>query len=205
MSPLALDVATAVARTQAPAADDDTADQARLLGLSLDQIDYALLLMSTAGEVCHANRAALRAWPGLADPLRWARCVDARLRAALAAGSRGRRSFVEVSTGHGTATAAIIPLPGAQHLLLLLGRSLPCMPLALDFFAKLHGLTPAETGVMRELCNGLCPAEIARASGTALSTVRTHIVSLRQKTGAAGIVELIRMLCLLPPMPSLLG
>jgi DNA-binding CsgD family transcriptional regulator len=62
------------------------------------------------------------------------------------------------------------------------------------------GLTPAETRVLELLCAGVRPTEIAGRAGVAVSTVRTQIGSIRAKTGAASIRELVRQVAVLPPL-----
>ena len=49
------------------------------------------------------------------------------------------------------------------------------------------------------------PAQIARAAGVAMSTVRTQITSVRLKTGARSIGELVRLVTVLPPIIPLLN
>ena len=54
------------------------------------------------------------------------------------------------------------------------------------------------------LCKGLQPADIARLQGVAISTVRTQIASLRHKTGAATVADLVHHIARLPPVCSAL-
>jgi DNA-binding CsgD family transcriptional regulator len=61
-------------------------------------------------------------------------------------------------------------------------------------------LTSAETAVLQALCAGLDPMEIARHNGVAVCTVRSQIGSVRAKTGAASIRELLCRIAALPPM-----
>ena len=44
------------------------------------------------------------------------------------------------------------------------------------------------------------PNEIASRAGVAVSTVRTQIGSIRSKTGATSIRELVRQVAVLPPL-----
>jgi len=50
------------------------------------------------------------------------------------------------------------------------------------------------------LCEGLHPRELAQRHGVSLTTVRSQIGSLRAKTGAGSIRNLVRQVSLLPPM-----
>jgi DNA-binding NarL/FixJ family response regulator len=74
-----------------------------------------------------------------------------------------------------------------------------------EFFARERCLTGAETHVLRALCEGERPVEIARRCGVALSTVRTQISSLRLTTGASCINELVRIVTMLPPIVPVLN
>ena len=100
---------------------------------------------------------------------------------------------------------AVVPLgdasPGSMApTLLMLGRSTVCEELSIQCFALSHRLTPAETQVLVRLCRGDSPAAIARRQDVALSTVRSHVGSIRAKTGAASIRALCEQVALLPPM-----
>ena len=48
------------------------------------------------------------------------------------------------------------------------------------------------------------PTQIARQLNVTVSTVRTQIGSIRAKTGAASISDLVRQMAVLPPMLSVL-
>ena len=88
--------------------------------------------------------------------------------------------------------------------LLVLGKRQVCEQLSVQSFARSVNLTPAETRVLEQLCRGVRPTTIARQHGVAVSTVRTQIGSIRAKTGAASISELVRQVAVLPPMVNAL-
>jgi DNA-binding NarL/FixJ family response regulator len=85
-------------------------------------------------------------------------------------------------------------------VLLMLGKASLCGTLSMDMYAQAHGLTTAETSVLRGLCRGETPSAIARRSGVAMSTVRTHAYRIRAKTGAATLRDLLRSVAMLPPV-----
>jgi DNA-binding CsgD family transcriptional regulator len=58
--------------------------------------------------------------------------------------------------------------------------------------------------VLLGLCEGHLPAEIAADNNVAISTVRTQITRLRQKTDAASIGEIVLCVARLPPIRVLL-
>jgi DNA-binding CsgD family transcriptional regulator len=185
----------------------------------LDHLDYGVMLVDPAAYVHFANRIAQRDCGGA----RGLRLVDGQLRArherdqqrllrALVASQGGRRSLLAVVSQDGPCMLAILPLEerhasvsAEPTALVVLGRSQVCEPLTVDFFAREHGLTAAETSVLRHLVDGRRPADIVRHTGVAMSTVRTQIKSIRQKTGAPSIGELVRLVTVLPPIVPVLG
>jgi DNA-binding CsgD family transcriptional regulator len=134
-----------------------------------------------------------------AQPLRVA--IDNALR-------RGVQTMLRVGAGSDSPTpVAVVPLREAEEepmALLLFGRRRMCEELSTEAFARVHALTSAETRVLKALCAGSRPDEIARTSGVKLSTVRTQIGSIRSKTGARGIGSIMQQLSRLPPLPCLM-
>ena len=126
-----------------------------------------------------------------------------------AAARRGLRRQLTIGQGKSRVSVAIVPMESAPGLpsgatLLLLGRRQACQRLSIDWFARAHGLTPAETRVLEALAQGEQPREIAQAFDVGLATVRTQITCIRNKVGADSIRELLRMVGMLPPMRSAL-
>jgi DNA-binding CsgD family transcriptional regulator len=144
---------------------------------------------------------------------------------ALAAAQRGLRRLVHLGEAPQRITLSVVPMPApmspqaranAQGLqaelgtaeamgsgpltLLVLGKQQSCGALSVQAFAHSVRLTPAETRVLELLCEGVQPMEIAVQVGVAVSTVRTQVGSIRAKTGAASIRDLVRQVAVLPPM-----
>ena len=179
----------------------------------LDEIDYGMLLIGADSRVLYSNHAARQALQGphaltlQEGVLRPRRPQDvAPLGEALAAAARGRRSLVMVGLGDTRTSICVVPLSdpadggdGASTLLML-GRREMCPALSVRGYARELALTPTETRVLEMLCDGHLPAEIANRHDVALSTVRTQIGSIRAKTGAPSIRELVRLVARLPPL-----
>jgi DNA-binding CsgD family transcriptional regulator len=201
--------------------EDDTPSgglSAALLSGILDQLAYGVMVLRACARVCYANREALRAC-GAASGLRM---MGGRLVAAhdserldfvraLRSACEGRRSMVTFRSCDPCLRLAVMPLgvsamdvPWAEdrRALLVFGKPQPCEPLSETFFAREYGLTAAESTVLVALCEGLRPAQIAQQQGVAVSTVRTHIAAVRDKTGATSIAALVRMVTTLPPMAA---
>lgn len=79
-----------------------------------------------------------------------------------------------------------------------------CEALSVEAFARGHGLTGAETQVLKALSDGTTPHEAAQMLGVRLSTVRTQIGSIRAKTGAPSIRALVQQVACLPPLVTAL-
>jgi DNA-binding CsgD family transcriptional regulator len=100
---------------------------------------------------------------------------------------------------------AFVPMSSPEDgalAMLVIGKRHRCESLTLEFFARTHGLTAAETKVLRALCDGQRPKEVARAFSVAVSTVRSQISSIRIKTQTASIGDLLNRVAVLPPIAS---
>jgi DNA-binding CsgD family transcriptional regulator len=181
-----------------------------------DELDFGVLLLSPLGDVLYANRVARAELAGehplrLSERMLKARDVHdaAALQTALDNASRRdlRRLLAIGTAGHRTCIS-IVPLGAARRdggILMMLARRETGPSLAVDAFARSQGLTPAETRVLIALCQHVPPREIARRCGVEISTVRSQIGSIRQKTGASNIRALIGQVSGLPPLMSVLG
>jgi DNA-binding CsgD family transcriptional regulator len=184
--------------------------------LMLDEVDYGMLLVADDMLVLHANHVA-RAELDAEHPLQLLGAAlrvrhpqdVAPLREALAAArERGLRRLLSLGAGEHRLSVAVVPLPAAAGdetlTLLMFGKRRVCETLSTHWFAREHGLTPAEARVLTGLCDGQPPVQIARQQGVAISTVRAQIGAIRIKTGSASISALVRQLAVLPPLVGVL-
>ncbi|MBQ0945578.1 helix-turn-helix transcriptional regulator [Ideonella sp. 4Y16] len=190
---------------------------ARLLAQVLDEIDYGLVLLADARQVLHVNHAA-RAELGEDHPLqllggelraRDAKDVAALFDAVNTAVTKGLRRMLSIGQGAQRISVSVVPLgglaPGANSpagALLVLGRRQVCGALSIHGYARAHGLSDHEERVLRQLCDGLTPTEIADRHGVKIATVRTQIACIRAKTDTPSIRELVQSVAMLPPMMS---
>jgi len=186
----------------------------------LDEIDYGMLLVVADAQIVYLNHAARQELDGdhplqmLGSSLRAHRPQDvAPLHDALASAQRGLRKLVTLGSEAQRVSVSVVPLPAdaAQRqqglrptTLLVLGKRQVCQQLSVQGFARSMQLTPAETRVLEQLCSGVRPTRIAQLQNVAVSTVRTQISSVRIKTGAASISDLVRMVAVLPPLVNVL-
>jgi DNA-binding CsgD family transcriptional regulator len=181
----------------------------------LEEIDYGLLLVTPAARLQHANHLARHEL----SRQRFMRIEDQvlvghtprqteELARGVQSAAQGRRQLIVLHNGDETLHVACVPLfhafeEGSGSVLLMLGRQTGTQNLALTFFARSHGLTPSEEAVLKGLCDGLDVHEIAAAKGVSEYTVRTHVRSLRDKTGVNSIRGLIQRVAALPPVVPL--
>ena len=187
------------------------------LAATLDEIDYGMLLLTDEVVAIHVNHAA-RAELDAAHPLqllgtelRARRPQDVLPLAAALQGAarRGLRKLLTLGEGAQRVGVSVVPLslPDADSTpvtLVMLGKRQVCEALSVQGYAHCHGLTGAETRVLAALCRGTPPNRIAAEVGVAISTVRTQIGNIRQKTGAESIRALVQQVAVLPPLMGVL-
>jgi DNA-binding CsgD family transcriptional regulator len=195
--------------------DAGAVQAAQWFGPMLDEVDYGMVLLDDRFEVLHANHVA-RSDMDEHHPLQLAggalrarRAADqtALHEALQSAARRGLRRLLTVGDAPHVVNVAVVPLAAsdighAAAMLVMLGKRVVCGELAVQWFARNHALTQAETRVLAALCDGREPSDIACAQGTSLHTVRTQISSVRAKTGAGNIRSLLRQVAMLPPLVS---
>lgn len=188
-----------------------------LFGALLDELDYGVvLLLRDTARVVYVNRAghwALRddQCVKLVDGNLSARCPadEQPFNAALAATQRGLRRLVSLGAEGRRVSVALTPIgmptQGAPALIaVVFGRRRLCEQISVQWFARTHDLTPAETKVLELLCEGLDPRDIAAANEVGMATVRTQVNSIREKTRTPSIRALLQRLATLPPMVNVL-
>lgn len=190
---------------------------AGMLARVLDEIDHGLVLVDLTGRILHSNHPArrelaaeraLRNADGMlcAGQPAW----QARIRQALRDAERGCRSIVELEHASEPLSLAFIPLEprdtGAEidTVLIMCSRAAGCEMLTMQMFARAKQLTRAEQNVLAQLCAGHGAEEIAGLQGICLSTVRTHIKNVRQKTGSSSIREVVHRVTRMPQIVSAL-
>jgi DNA-binding CsgD family transcriptional regulator len=187
-----------------------------LLAHALDELDYGIVIVDHHGRVVKANHMARCqcASPDSACQLQADR-LDARQladdsalqHAIQMAATQAKRSLLTLGGESRLETVAVVPLlaTGEPAVMLVFGKRQVCEALSVNHYARVHGLTHAESMVLGALCQGDKPLEIAQRFGVAVSTVRTQISSVRQKTQTASIRDLVRQIAVLPPIISALG
>jgi DNA-binding NarL/FixJ family response regulator len=81
-----------------------------------------------------------------------------------------------------------------QALILLRELSASQEPPKAELLRNLFGFTPAEAEVARALVGGATRSMVAVKRGTQVSTVRTQVRSVLEKTGATNLRDLQRLL-----------
>jgi DNA-binding CsgD family transcriptional regulator len=198
-------------RPQPSTGGGDPRAVARCAWRVLEEIDYGLILLSASGEMQHANQLG---WSELGrarflhvedgQVVGQSAALTQELRRGLQAAALGRRHMLMLREGDDVLPVTCVPLMPAEGsatpVLLMLARQSATRNLNVGFFSRTHGLTAAEESILRHLCEGLQVKEIARVKGITPSTVRTHLRSLREKTGLRHIRLLAQRVAMLPPM-----
>lgn len=191
--------------------------QPGMLARVLDEIDHGLLLLDLTGRILHANFPARRELTS-AHALRngdgmlcaGSPASQAKIRQALKDAERDCRSIVELEDGSDALSVAFIPLAAVHGsetvdtVLVICSRRPGCEMLTMQMFARARHLTRAEQNVLARLCAGHGAEEIACLEGIRMSTVRTHIKNVRQKTGSSSIREVVHRVSRMPQIVSAL-
>ena len=188
---------------------------ARCLALMFDEVDFGLVLLDADGAARLLNRCARQVLDERHPLHLVAGHLHARSRtdmvalatALAAATQRQQRTLLALGDGGARVSVAVLPLgadvlDGGAATMLLLGRRPLGEHAPLQGFARGHALTPAETRVLAALCAGEPPLKIAERQGVRISTVRTQISGLREKTGARSIRALVHLVSGLPPVAA---
>lgn len=187
----------------------------------LDEIDYGLLILGTDAQILFANQLARQELGGeqfvrrRQDRLASSSARhDSKIEAALGNVRRGLRSLVTLGGADGVLALSFVPLNSTAQAepplastplaLVIFGRRDACEALTLQQYGCLCGLTGAEQALLPAIIRGLSVDAIARQQHVSLSTVRTQLSSIREKTGVKSLRSLSARLTSLPPIrPSL--
>jgi DNA-binding CsgD family transcriptional regulator len=185
----------------------------RLCASMIDEVGVGLIVCELSGVLRLANRCAEHELAcgsllhRVGDTLRCTGVSKPPLDAAIALAGRKRcRHLVELSNGAHRLLVSVAPLPSPEPdeplVMLMLGNRGLCSTQGLELLSAIHGLTLAERRVLADLLHEQTPREISEAHGVSLTTVRTQIVSIREKFGVHSIEALLRRAAELPPEPG---
>ncbi|HEY4113555.1 MAG TPA: hypothetical protein VGM17_05780 [Rhizomicrobium sp.] len=193
---------------------DDAHRLGRLAGAALDSLRIAAVIVDGRCRVLLSNRAAESAC-GAGEELQ---LRNGRLSARSAkAAERLSAASAQAASGHTTAKVLrlprangadrivwIAPLPAESNIvetpgaIVLIGGSAEARTAGAADVAAIYGLTVAEAELAVALGRGATLSEAAARRGVKLSTVRSQLLSVLQKTGARRQADLARMLANLP-------
>jgi DNA-binding CsgD family transcriptional regulator len=194
-------------------------------GLAVVATDTRVVLFANAPALAalHAD-SPLKTGLTLADgQLRTRKASDAeQLNLALQRTKLGQRALLQLhntqhaiqhdaqhDTQHGSADAAnqnkeaavaVMPLSTPGFALLAFAKQQMCDNTTVTLFARERGLTSAEGQVLAQVCKGLRPQQIATHQGVQVSTVRTQLRAIRQKTACGSVRDLVEKVSVLPPL-----
>lgn len=188
--------------------------------MALEAARQPAFVLGRGGEILHVNtlgEQCLHQADGLA-------LEDGRLAGATRAATRALEGLVRATAATGQGGSLILPrpsrLPGLIAVAMPIGRDNPIgfpddpavllsvadPAMAQDVNAaalmRLFGLTAAEASLAQQLMEGKDLTAIAGESGRSINTVRNQLRRLMHKTDTRRQSELVRLLSLLPRMPS---
>jgi DNA-binding CsgD family transcriptional regulator len=180
---------------------------------ALDQLAVASIVADAEGRVIEMNPAAeriVRCGNGLTTRqgrLRAERVFEAAKLARLIAaagshepsGAAAGRMLVGRGGGKSPLTVSVAPLTpqlsGVDHRFVLILVVCPeDQASSADDWAKLYGLSPAESRLAAALMAGNRLSEIAARSGVRISTLRTQLSAILRKVGVERQADLVRVL-----------
>lgn len=190
----------------------------------LEEIDYGVIVIGSAGNLLLANQLAQA-------ELETSSCIRIRndklsahsaknmlaIEHAILDAKNGLRRLVEIPSSTGNLTLSFAPLTDiheypqspekitAQLVLVLIGKRTASNAATLTEFGQIHRLTRAEQRLLPAICQGASIKEMARQQRVSACTVRIHLKGIRDKTGAASLRPLMLQLTTLPPLRSLCG
>ena len=170
----------------------------------LDQIGIGMLLLDTDGRVRFANRRAEALLQPAASPqpplLPVLQQLDRRARQGRYTGQRiatAQGPVYAMATPNNRLTAGTTHVHGHGAVIWLIDTQRQSGG-AVALAASLFGLTPAEQKVLSLLMEDQAPKQIAHSLGLGVSTVRTQLSALLQKTGARRQQDLLRLMAAFP-------
>lgn len=182
----------------------------------LETLASAVVLVDEDLEIVHANAAA-GAMLVAGDPIRSQQgrlmlsspAITTALQTAVAVAARneselGRRGIgIPVRYTDGTPCVAhVLPLRTGQvrpslaqraSAAVFVAPAVSPIPMPAAALALLYDLTPAESRVFELIAEGRTQSEIAVRLGIALSTVKTHLLRVFEKTGYSRQAELVKL------------
>ncbi|MBX3617348.1 helix-turn-helix transcriptional regulator [Nitrosomonas sp.] len=179
-----------------------------------DSIGHALFVLNEDRKIIKHNAAATRllsGFPGLIK-IRHERLVALGYQAnpsideAIALVDRGHHAEIVFTSNHLGAIrethharltplneVVVWPLANQAHYLLLIEKNGEIKQETLRAFCALFNMTASEQQVLLGLMQDATPEEIALTLNVSLTTIRSHIQHIRQKSGVRRITELVRM------------
>jgi DNA-binding CsgD family transcriptional regulator len=183
----------------------------------LDQLPLGVLLVDAQARVCFRNRAAgevINAQDGLGVTRGVLRCASSAETSKLTSLIRKAASSLEVDGEPGGSLRVSRPSLKRPFSILVLPLAAFCSPIGyrraqvavvvndpeqrtpshLELLRDLYGLTPSEAAVAKILMRGASLRQAADELRVRLSTARTHLQHIFDKTGVRRQSELVRLL-----------
>lgn len=182
----------------------------------LNDVGYGILLLDPELRLCYCNDSAKQVLnevglgkllDGALPPFSPGRpCQDFYAAARLAAA--GQRKLIMLGRGENQFAAALSPIKlndqGTEGgVLVTTERKTICESISLWAYGRVQGLTASEIRVLEHLSGGMEPKFIATTLSVSVTTVRTHIKSMIDKTDSSNMRDLLLKISRLPPIRTM--
>ena len=197
---------------------EQSQERASSLDIVLSQVGAGVFLVDKSGRPYFVNEAG-RAMLAKGDMLYRRNdvlfaldpAVDQALRAALTRAGSGEAALrslgpsIALTDGQGARHLGhVLPLNSGERRVSGLAASATCavfvrkteVPIVsgIEAMAQMHGLTPGEIRVLQAVVTSGSREEIAASLGLSVSTVKTHLAALFEKTGARRRADLVKIM-----------
>lgn len=184
---------------------------------AFEALAFGIVVCSDDGDIVFANTAAaafVRSAPHVAnrgDKISAATPAETRrllqlIASAAKQGKSGVMLLRDEGNGHGI-VAAVTPLflhfcrqRHSELALIALRAPSAASVHTAETLSALFGLSPTQAAIALAIFNGRSADQIAAERGTKITTLRSHLQKIFQRTGTETQRDLVRLLAMLPPL-----
>jgi DNA-binding NarL/FixJ family response regulator len=177
----------------------------------MQHLGFGMVVVTADQEYVSSNALGESRFRALKTELRspCANDLRQRLSSAIARAVLGLQSLIVVRAAGADLRFTVMPWLAENTqserslIAITFERTQGALAVAAVLFAKHHKLTASEQSVLVALTNGHSVTQVASDLGVAVSTIRTHVRHLFEKTGARNLRALVSLLVSLPPVSTM--
>lgn len=182
----------------------------------LDDVGYGIMILDTQLRVVFCNDSAkgvlrdagLSTLMEVSGGSRYYESACREFRSSAALASQGQRKLILVGDQNQQFAFAFSPLRIGDSatqgaVLVTTEKRRVCEALSLWAYGRVQGLTATEIRVLEELATGHEPKSVAGRLNVSVTTIRTHIKSMLEKTDCSSMRDLLLRISRLPPIRTI--